>query len=535
VFGRGDAQMARPSRLDSQAVAAAPGERVASSYPRPSQLLQSPGGRHLRVARLESYDNGPPRVLLTGASPPAPLVVGRYALFDSIASGGMASVHIGRLIGAFGFSRTVAIKRLHRDSALDPEFIAMFLEEAKLAARIHHPNVVPTLDVVALGDELLLVMEYVSGAALAQILTQERNVGRPTPHRIAVDIMIGVLNGLHAAHEATNEAGEPLNIVHRDVSPQNILIGTDGVARVLDFGIAKAVGGPDRSLPNQVKGKLRYLSPESISAQRVTRATDIYSASVVLWEMLAGRRLFGDPSNAQVVAKIMSGSILPPSQFQPHISRKLDEVVMCGLNRNPTSRHRSAQAMACALEAAVTAIARSTVSAWVSASVGSQIRARDELVGRIERDERAEARAVSTPVQAAVATAVAHDVTRPLAVSGFVAAAHSPGRYLGRRLSPFALCAAACLVTLSLLAARHVDGPELPAPMRAKSGSKQAPHTEFAFPTRTTDISPPPSLGKPVRPRSNPVVKAFSSHPARPSTTLKSRHPPSYRQLYRRD
>jgi eukaryotic-like serine/threonine-protein kinase len=343
--------------------------------------------------------------LVPATSQDAPLIVGRYALFDAIASGGMAQVHIGRLLGAFGFSRTVAIKRLHRESALEPNFVAMFSDEARLAARIRHPNVVSTLDVVALGDELLLVMEYVSGAALSQILQKERKQHRPTPHRVAVDIMIGVLNGLHAAHEATSENGTRLDIVHRDVSPQNILVGADGIARVLDFGIAKAVGGTHHSLPNEIKGKLRYLSPESVTAQPVTRASDIYSASVVLWEMLAGRRLFDDKNNGEIILKVMKGATLPPSHFHPHISSKLDQIVMRGLNRDPAARYPTARAMAVALEAAVTAVTRSTVSEWVFASVGDEIRERDGLVARVERAAQAETH-VSLPSEGSPADAV---------------------------------------------------------------------------------------------------------------------------------
>src|ERR1700693_1635729 len=145
----------------------------------------------------------------------------------------MATVHFGRLLGPVGFSRTVAIKRLHPQFAKDPEFVAMFLDEARLAARIAHPNVVPTLDVVAQGDELLLVMEYVRGSALSRLLRTLTQRGGGMPPRIVASILAGVLRGLHAAHEAKNEIGEALEIVHRDVSPQNVLVGTDGIPRVL--------------------------------------------------------------------------------------------------------------------------------------------------------------------------------------------------------------------------------------------------------------------------------------------------------------
>ena len=164
--------------------------------------------------------------------------VGRYVVFDEIAAGGMASVHLGRLMGEVGFSRTVAIKRLHPHLARDAEFAAMFLDEARIAARIRHPNVVAVLDVVHDGSELLLVMDYVQGESLSRLARAMRPGG--IPPRIAVTVVTGVLHGLHAAHEATTERGEALDIVHRDVSPQNVLVGIDGVARVFDFGVAKA-------------------------------------------------------------------------------------------------------------------------------------------------------------------------------------------------------------------------------------------------------------------------------------------------------
>ncbi|HZU82484.1 MAG TPA: protein kinase, partial [Polyangiaceae bacterium] len=154
--------------------------------------------------------------------------IGRYTLCAEIASGGMATVHLGRLLGPAGFARTVAIKRLHPPFAKDPEFVASFLDEARLAARIRHPNVVPTLDVVAIGGELFVVMEFVLGESLAELSRHSQSRGDVVPAAIAAAIVSGALHGLHAAHEARDEVGELLGIVHRDVSPHNILVGADG-------------------------------------------------------------------------------------------------------------------------------------------------------------------------------------------------------------------------------------------------------------------------------------------------------------------
>ena len=207
----------------------------------------------------------------------SPLLVDRYAIYDAIASGGMATVHLGRLIGTAGFLRTVAIKRLHSQFAHDADFTAMFLDEARLASRIQHPNVVSTLDVVMNDNELLLVMEYVRGESLSRLIRRARDRGVPLPPRVVVAIMSGALHGLHAAHEAVDEKGALLGLVHRDMSPQNVLVGTDGVARVLDFGVAKAAGRVHTTRDGDIKGKVLYMPPEQLSAEPLgwTRAVPV--------------------------------------------------------------------------------------------------------------------------------------------------------------------------------------------------------------------------------------------------------------------
>ena len=240
-------------------------------------------------------------------------IIGRYALHDELASGGMASVHLGRLIGSVGFSRAVAIKRMHAFLAHDPEFVAMFVDEARLAGRIRHPNVVPTLDVVASDGELFLVMEYVLGESLNRVLAANKTTGGRIPLDVVSAIVIGVLEGLHAAHEAKDERGEPLSIVHRDVSPQNILIGGDGVARVFDFGVAKAAGRMQTTQDGSLRGKVAYMAPEQLSNVEVDRRTDVWAAGVVIWEMLANARLFASDSAAGLVRMVLTKEVPPPS------------------------------------------------------------------------------------------------------------------------------------------------------------------------------------------------------------------------------
>src|SRR5688572_18113877 len=183
-------------------------------------------------------------------------------MFDEIAAGGMATVHLGRLLGSAGFARTVAIKRLHPALAKDEDFVTMLLDEARLASRIRHPHVVPTLDVIAENDEVLLVMEYVQGESLSRLMRAVRPA--PVPLPIAIAVGIQMLHGLHAAHEAKTEQGQNLHLVHRDVSPQNVLVGIDGIARVLDFGVAKAAHRAQTTREGQIKGKLSYMAPEQL-------------------------------------------------------------------------------------------------------------------------------------------------------------------------------------------------------------------------------------------------------------------------------
>jgi serine/threonine-protein kinase len=313
-----------------------------------------------------------------------PRVVGRYALFDAIGSGGMATVHLGRLLGAVGFTRTVAVKRLHPQFAEDPELVTRFLDEARLAARLRHPNVVPTLDVIAEGSELLLVMDYVLGESLSRLLraTDERAQRVPVP--VATTLLADALEGLHAAHEATAEDGEPLRMVHRDMSPQNVLVGADGIARVLDFGIATAVRRLQVTRGDQLRGKLGYMAPEQLARRPVDRRTDVYSASVVLWETLTARRLFDDEEPAVTLRRILAGDAAAPGTLVADLPAGLDQVVMRGLALDPDGRFATASEMAAALESVVRRATPREVALWVKLTAGSVLERRAALLREVE-------------------------------------------------------------------------------------------------------------------------------------------------------
>ena len=310
----------------------------------------------------------------------------------------MATVHLGRLLGPVGFSRTVAIKRLHAQFASDPEFVSMFLDEARLAARIRHPNVVPTLDVVATGGELFLVMEYVPGESIARLSRALRERQQTLPTRILSAVMAGVLHGLHAAHEAKDERGYPLGIVHRDMSPQNVLVGTDGVARVLDFGVAKAAGRMQTTREGQIKGKLSYMPPEQLRGVSVNRQSDIYAAGVMLWELVTGQRLFAGDNEGAIVAKVLEGRVEAPTKvLMRGLGQKatitdstlrdletIDSTVLRALAMQPEDRFDTAREMALEIERKLQPATGSEVADWVEHIAKDVLNTRAAMVAEIE-------------------------------------------------------------------------------------------------------------------------------------------------------
>ena len=310
--------------------------------------------------------------------------LGRYAIYEEIGAGGMATVHLGRLTGPANFARTVAIKRLHAHLARQPEFVTMFLDEARLAARVRHRNVVATLDIVTASVQPYLVMEYVQGESLARLQSAARQRGERIPPAVACSIVAGILHGLHAAHEATNERGETLGIVHRDVSPQNVMVGVDGVARVLDFGVAKAAGRLQTTREGRLKGKLAYTAPELVRGTAIARTADVYSAAVVLWEMLAGDRLFAGDNEANILERVLFADVGPPSRGAKDVPPELDAIVLQALARNPARRFATAREMARAIESTIPIASPSEVGDWVETLAQQSLLERAEKTARIE-------------------------------------------------------------------------------------------------------------------------------------------------------
>jgi serine/threonine-protein kinase len=309
----------------------------------------------------------------------------RFELVAELATGGMATVFLGRISGAGGFQRFVGIKRLHPHLAREPEFTAMFLEEARLAARIHHPNVVPILEIGTSDQGYYIVMEYVEGATFANLIARTVQSGRRMPVRIAARILIDVLQGLHAAHELADDDGKPLGIVHRDVSPQNILIGIDGSARLTDFGVARATSKLSTTRTGQLKGKLAYMAPEQArSAKDIDRRADIFAAGVVFWEALEGRRLFKGDGEADTLNKVLNEPIPALRNAEPSLPREIEEVLQGALERERARRFATAALFAENLERVTHEVdevaTHKDVAAYLEEILGPEIQKQRETV-----------------------------------------------------------------------------------------------------------------------------------------------------------
>jgi serine/threonine protein kinase len=327
----------------------------------------------------------PPDLSTTDAEIAAPESVERYLVFDEIGVGGMASVHIGMLTGAVGFRRIVALKQLHSRFIHDPDFVSQFINEARLAARIHHANVVQTVDVVWTGTQLMLVMEYVDGDTLNRVLRSAVERRQQVPIEVACSMVTGVLHGLHAAHEVKDEEGVALDIIHRDVSPQNILIGRDGIARVLDFGVAKALAQSPNTQSGLLKGKFGYMAPEQIMRGTVDRRADVFAAGVVLWETLTCRRLFQASKNIeQAMSRVVAADIPSPRSYRSDIPARLDAIVMKAVERDAEKRFQSAEELAVALES-VGAASAHLVKTWFGPLASAELGQRARLIRSINK------------------------------------------------------------------------------------------------------------------------------------------------------
>ena len=300
-----------------------------------------------------------------------------YEIVRHVTSGGMASLYLGRRRGAAGFQKLVAIKVVHPHLAKEPRFIGMFLDEARLVARIQHPNVVHVEELREEAGTYLMVMEYVHGCALYDLLKRLARRGRSINPALAAWIGARAAEGLHAAHELSEPGGRSLNVVHRDVSPQNVLLSFDGHVKLIDFGVAKSTQQQQQTRAGVLRGKIGYMSPEQANGLVLDRRTDVYALGIVLWEMLTCRRLFHSPNEVQQLDMVRAPRIVPPSTHVD-IPPALDEVVMDALRVDPSLRIPTAKALRDRLLRAVpeaATLASEDLAGLLATVMGPEIRA----------------------------------------------------------------------------------------------------------------------------------------------------------------
>ena len=259
-----------------------------------------------------------------------------------IAVGGMAEIYIARHQGMKGFSRNIVIKKIRSHLSKEKSFVTMFLNEAKLAAQINHSNIAQIYDLGRVGDSYFIAMEYVRGRDLRTVVAKAQSVGIPFPLEYTLLVACEVCEGLFYAHRKVDDQAKPLNIVHRDVTPENIMVSFDGEVKVLDFGIAKAENMATETKVGELKGKLGYMSPEQIMGKTVDQRSDLYSLGVVLYEVLTHHKLFSGKHDVDVMRNVVEGNIYPPSYFNKDIPQAVEEIIMRCLERNRVSRYQSA-------------------------------------------------------------------------------------------------------------------------------------------------------------------------------------------------
>jgi hypothetical protein len=273
---------------------------------------------------------------------------GKYLIVGELAVGGMAEVFLGVQRGLEGFQKAVVIKRVLPAYTSNPSFVQMFVDEARLAARLEHPNIVRTYEFGEVDGQYFTAMEYLPGEDLARTLDKLAFAHQQLPLHLAAGIAANLCTGLHFAHQLTDTAGRPLSLIHRDINPANVIVTYTGEVKIIDFGVAKTTTSETKA--GTIKGKVAYMSPEQLLARGIDQRSDVFSAGVVLWELLTGRPLFLRDNEGATLYAIMNDPIRPPSRYRPEVMPELDAIVLRALARTPADRYDTAEDMGIALE-----------------------------------------------------------------------------------------------------------------------------------------------------------------------------------------
>lgn len=284
-----------------------------------------------------------------GVLPPGARI-GRFELIRRLAKGGMAELYLARSLGIHGFEKLVVLKLVLAHLAEDRQFVEMFLGEARLAATLDHPNIVHVTDIGEVGGEPFFVMEYVHGQDLRSVLRTCSKRKRKLPLPVALTTVAGAAAGLHYVHEKRDGEGRYLGLVHRDVSPSNVMLSYEGGVKLVDFGIAKATEIAQATRAGVLKGKVNYMAPEQCDGKAIDRRTDVFALGIMLYETTLGRRLFSGDNDYHIMSRIVRGVFAKPSELQPHYPAKLEEIVLRALSADPDDRYASAQEVLKAVE-----------------------------------------------------------------------------------------------------------------------------------------------------------------------------------------
>jgi serine/threonine-protein kinase len=307
-------------------------------------------------------------------------ILGRYELLLPIAQGGMATVWAARQRGSRGFSKTVAIKTILPNLSDDPQFEQMFLDEATIASKIHHPNVAEILDLGEQDEVLYLVMEWVDGESLSTLSKQSRKNGTDIPLRVGLKVLSQACAGLHAAHELCDDDDRPIHLVHRDVSPQNILVSSAGVVKIVDFGVAKALGRSGETSAGQLKGKVPFMSPEQAKGGAVDRRTDVFALGILLYRIGTGAHPFLDDSDIKTMRNIITRPPMPPRVKNPKLGQSLERIILKALQKDPERRYQTAAELGAEIDAAMAheggAVTVEEVATFVRSTMGERDRKR---------------------------------------------------------------------------------------------------------------------------------------------------------------
>lgn len=278
------------------------------------------------------------------------MIIGRYALVERLGVGGMGEVYLAHKTGPGGFEKWVAIKRIHPQYLEDESYVHMFLDEARIAAAVHHPNVAQVFDLGQEGDEYFIAMEYLHGEHLASFLKRLREHREKMDWCLAAHVISRIAQALHAAHQATTSAGEPLRLVHRDVSPHNIFLTYAGNIKLTDFGVAQAINRLAKTKTGGIKGKVAYMAPEQVLGLELDHRADVFSLGAVLWELIFDRTLFAGESDAAILMQVAKGQVPKPSSILSTLPARLEAILLHALAKEPDQRYGSALEMASDLD-----------------------------------------------------------------------------------------------------------------------------------------------------------------------------------------